>query len=513
MAKQISVAAIASSALARAARVLTTNPPVAAALAREVLKLQLENPDATLILAKALRAEGHFYGAIAALKPLSQSDAADIRILIELGGALDAIGETSRAGACYRRVLQRHPELANVWLVYGHVLKTLGKQREALAAYREAIARQPSLGEGYWSIANLKTVAFTPDEITAMREQLAKPELPPAERVNFEFALGKALEDVRDYADSFAHYERANALHRASHPYDHARTQGFFARLKATFTSELFAQHKGAGSPAHDPIFVVGMLRSGSTLVEQILASHSAVEATSELHHIAQLAHGLGPWEKQNGKRSYPEAVAALSPGELKALGERYLARAKQHRRLGRPYFIDKMPNNFVHIGFIQLILPHAKIIDVRRDPRACRWSCFTQHFARGMPYLYSLEDIERYYADYADLVAHYDAVLPERVYRVRYEDLVANPEAEIRRLLSHCGLPFEENCLAFHRTARAVHTPSSEQVRQPIFKDSLDRWRPYQPWLPPLRLGGNLACRTGVVRQATRTTFTRCGG
>jgi tetratricopeptide (TPR) repeat protein len=488
LAKEVPVAAIASSALVSAARVLTTNPPLAAALAREVLKLEPENPDAALILAKALRADGRFYDAITALKPLSQSDAADVRILLELGGVLAAIGETSRAGACHLRVLQRHPELAKIWLVYGHVLKTLGKQQEALAAYRKAIAREPSLGEGYWSIANLKTVRFKPDEIVAMRAQLAKPELSPAERVNFEFALGKALEDSCEYADSFAHYERANALHRASHAYDHTRTRDFFARLKATFTSELFALHRGLGSPAQDPIFVVGMLRSGSTLVEQILASHSAVEATSELHHIAQIAHGVGPWEKRKRKPGYPEAVTALVPDELKSLGEQYLARAKQHRRLGRLYFIDKMPNNFAHIGFIHLILPNAKIIDVRRDPRACGWSCFTQHFARGMPYLYSLEDIEQYYADYADLLAHYDAVLPERIYPLRYEDMVANPEAEIRRLLSYCGLQFEENCLAFHRTARAVHTPSSEQVRQPIFRAGLDRWRPYRSWLPPLR-------------------------
>jgi len=487
LAKDVSVAELVSAALANAARQLTSNPQFAAAQMREVLKLQPENLEAAIVLAKALRAQGRFHQAIEVLKPLAKADSADARVLLELGGSLGLTGDSGRAGACYLRVLRTQPELVKVWLVYGHALKALGRQEPALAAYREAIQRQPACGEAWWSIANLKTVRFSADDIAAMRAQLDSPELAPQDRVHFEFALAKALEDAGDHAEAFVHYERANALHRKSHPYDHARTRDFLARVKANSTPALVARHEGSGAQARDPIFIVGMLRSGSTLVEQILASHSAVEGTSELHHLAQIAHGLGSWEMQDDNPSYPEVLGELSAESLTALGEEYLSRAAQHRRLGRARFIDKMPNNFLHVGLIHLILPNAKIIDVRRDLRACGWSCFSQHFAGGLPYLYSLEDIRRYYDDYAGLMAHYDRVLPGRVHRVHYEELIADPERRIRELLDHCGLPFEPGCLDFHRNTRAVHTPSSEQVRQPISTEGLERWRRFEPWLAAL--------------------------
>ena len=487
MAKEVSAEAIASAALSNAARLLASNPGACAAQAREVLKLQPGNVKATLLLAKALRAQGRFHQAIEVLKPFAKPDTADARVLLELGGTLGLIGDSGRAGACYLRVLRKQPELAKVWLIYGHALKALGRLEPALAAYREAIRRQPSFGEAWWSIANLKTVRFTDDEIAAMRAQLDDRDLPPQDRVHFEFALAKALEDSGEFAHAFAQYERANALHRKSHPYDHARTRDFFARIKANSTPELFARHEGSGAQARDPIFIVGMLRSGSTLVEQILASHSAVEGTSELHHIAQIARALGSWETQENKPSYLEVLSELPAERLTALGGEYLSRAAQHRRLGRAYFIDKMPNNFLHIGLIHLILPNAKIVDVRRDLPACAWSCFSQHVAGGLPYLYSLEDIRRYYEDYVDLMAHYDRVLPGRIHRVHYEELIADPERGIRALLAHCGLPFERACLDFHRNRRPVHTPSSEQVRQPIFREGLEKWRHFEPWLGAL--------------------------
>jgi len=487
------VAAIAAGALANAARQLRSDPAAAAALARDALKLEPQNLDAALVLAKALGAQGRFHEAIEILKPFAAPDAADPRILVELGGVLGRIGDMDRAAASYFRVLRRQPELVKVWLVYGHALKALGLRDAALGAYREAIRQQPSFGEAYWSIADLKTVRYSDDEIAAMRAQAALPGLEAQNRVHFEFALGKAMEDAADFAGAFAHVARANALHRDAHPYDHVRTEAFFARLKAVMTPALFAGREGCGAPAQDPIFVVGMMRSGSTLVEQILASHSLVEGTGELHHIAQIAHGLGSWENSQTGRSYPEALAALEPQALKALGEQYLSRARQHRRLGRARFVDKMPNNFLHVGLIHLILPNAKIVDVRRDVRACGWSCFAQHFAGGMPYLYDLDDIRRYYEDYVALMAHVDRVLPGLVHRVQYEDLVAEPERRIREMLEHCGLPFEPGCLDFHRTARAIHTPSSEQVRRPIFREGLEKWRSFEPWLGALGGDGGM--------------------
>ncbi|HEX3675225.1 MAG TPA: sulfotransferase [Rhizomicrobium sp.] len=408
---------------------------------------------------------------------------------------LSQLGEYAQASQTYGRLLQEFPNQPKGWMSYGHTLKTLGRQQDSIEAYRRAIAQMPGLGEVYWSLANLKTFRFTDAEIATMRAQLERTDLAPDDRFHFEFALGKALEDAGDYAQSFAHYDAGNALRRKALPYRAGQTHLFAERLKAVFTLELFASRPGVGSPAPDPIFVVGLPRSGSTLIEQILASHSAVEGTMELHDVAHIARELGSWTPDADKPSYPEVTSTVPPERFRALGEDYLARTRIHRKLGRPFFIDKMPNNFLHAGLIQLMLPNAKIIDARRHPMGCCFSCFKQHFARGQSYTYGLEDLGRYYADYVGLMAHYDAVLPGRVHRVFYERMVADPETEIRRLLDYCGLAFEESCLKFYQNDRSVRTASSEQVRMPIFSDGLDQWRHYEPWLGPLKdaLGGVL--------------------
>jgi tetratricopeptide (TPR) repeat protein len=401
--------------------------------------------------------------------------------------ALMRAGDYDQAAEAYEAVLAVFPGLPLTWMGYGHVLKTLGRQAAAVQAYRRALALRPDLGEAWWSLANLKTVALSQADIAQMEGELAGPAVDEEDRFHLLFALGKAYEDARDDATAFQRYVDGNALRRTHLDYDADEISGHVARCKALFSTSFFAAHAGQGSPRPDPIFIVGLPRSGSTLIEQILASHSQVEGTQELPDIEIIADRLGGAARRPSEGVYPEILAALSAAELAALGEEYLRRSKLYRKTVAPIFIDKMPNNFAHIGLIQLILPNARIIDARRHPVGCCFSAFKQHFAIGQPFTYSLSDLARYYRDYVDLLAHFDAVLPGRVHRVIYEALVANPEAEVRRLLAYCGLPFEEGCLRFYENRRAVRTASSEQVRQPIFTDGAEHWRRFEPWLGPL--------------------------
>jgi tetratricopeptide (TPR) repeat protein len=403
------------------------------------------------------------------------------------GAALMRIGDDAAAAEAYEAVLAAMPGLALTWMAYGHALKTLGRQADAVAAYRESLRLRPGLGEAWWSLANLKTVALGPADIERMEGALEDPALDEEDRFHLLFALGKALEDAGAYELAFRRYEEANARRRAGLAYDPDEATLHVARCKALFSPSFFAGLAGRGSPRPDPIFIVGLPRSGSTLIEQILASHSQVEGTQELPDIDAMAARLGGHASRPSGGAYPEVLAALSAGELNALGEEYLQRTRVYRKTTAPIFIDKMPNNFAHIGLIHLILPNAKIVDARRHPMGCCFSAFKQHFASGQPFTYGLADLGRYYRDYVELMAHFDAVLPGRVHRVIYEQLVADPEAQVRRLLDYCGLPFEAGCLRFYENDRAVHTASSEQVRQPIFTDATDHWRRFQPWLGPL--------------------------
>jgi hypothetical protein len=334
-------------------------------------------------------------------------------------------------------------------------------------------------------LANLKTFRFTPAEVAEMRKQLANPTSTQENVAQLHFALGKALEDASEFPASFEQYAKGNAAQRQTVKYSSDNTTGLVRRSKAFFTAEFFRAREGAGCTAPDPIFIVGLTRSGSTLIEQILASHPEVEGTKELPIVSSLTAQV---RRERDDSSYPELLAQLSPGRLKQLGEDYIARTRVHRKLGRPHFIDKMPNNFLHVGFIHLVLPNAKIIDARRNPLACGFANFKQHFTQGVEWSYDLTEIGRYYRDYVDLMGHFDAVLPGRVHRVRYENLVANPEEETRALLEYCGLPFDPACLRFYENDRPVLTASAAQVRRPIFRDAVEQWRNYEPWLGPLK-------------------------
>ena len=402
--------------------------------------------------------------------------------------ALAQIGEYDAAIEGYQSVLAEHPLQPKGWMSLGHALKTVGRRDESIAAYRRSLEQQPDLGESWWSLANLKTLRFSDADIAAMQAQLARTDLAEDDRLHLHFALGKALEDQAQDAEAFAHYREGNALRRRALAYDAEETSAQLARSKSVFTADFFAGRAGWGCEAPDPIFVVGLPRSGSTLVEQILASHPEVEGTMELPDIASIARRLGGERRPGEAPAYPGMLADLGPEQLKALGEEYLERTRIQRKTGRPLFIDKMPNNFAHAGLIHLILPRAKIVDVRRHPLACGFSGFKQHFARGQGFTYDLTDLGRYYADYVALMAHFDAVLPGRVHRVIYERLVEHPEPQVRRLLAYCGLDFDPACLRFHETGRPVRTASSEQVRQPLNRDGLEQWRRFEPWLGPLK-------------------------
>jgi tetratricopeptide (TPR) repeat protein len=401
---------------------------------------------------------------------------------------LGRVGEYERSGQSYAQLLAEYPANAKLWLSYGHVLKTAGRQDDSIRAYRQGIAHDAAFGEAYWSLANLKTFRFDETDLAAMQTQLARPELDAESRLQFHFALGKAFEDSGDYARSFEHYAEGNALHRAAHPYDAELNSRRVARLKRIFTRDFFNERAGSGCDAADPIFIVGMPRSGSTLLEQILSSHSAVEGTNELPEIITMAKDLRAQADSGDIAAYAEVLAARSADELREMGERYMERTRIHRKTARPFFIDKMPNNFLHVGMIHAVLPNAKIIDARRHPLGCCFSNFKQYYARGQNFSYSLTDMGRFYRDYVDLMAHFDEVLPGRVHRVIYEQTVEDTEAEVRRLLTYCGLAFEPGCLRFFENERPVRTASAEQVRRPIYRDGVEQWRNYEPWLGPLR-------------------------
>ncbi|HEY2482657.1 MAG TPA: sulfotransferase [Caulobacteraceae bacterium] len=417
--------------------------------------------------------------AMAELEPLLRREPNTAAYRNLMAACLALTGEHEQAIAGYRALLEVFEGQPKIWLNLGHALRTVRRPAEAAAAYKRAIELAPGLGEAYWSLANLKVAAFTPAEEGAMTSQLAAPGLTREDRLHLHFALGKALEDRGQAQEAFAHYAAGARLRRQDETYEAETETALSRRSMRLFTKAFFADRAGVGAASDAPIFIVGLPRSGSTLVEQILASHSAVEGTMELPDIGYLAGAL---------KGYPQALTALDPAALAALGEAYLERTAIHRKLGRPHFIDKMPNNFHHVGFIHLILPGARIIDVRRHPMGACFSAFKQLFARGQGFTYDLADLGRYYRDYVALMAHFDQVLPGRVHRVIYEDLVEDTEAVVRRLLEHCGLPYEAACLEFHKNDRPVRTVSSEQVRQPIYRGGLDQWRSYSAKLAPLK-------------------------
>jgi tetratricopeptide (TPR) repeat protein len=418
----------------------------------------------------------------------------DNPLFLDLKAAASAkMGEFQAALECRQKLVEFFPDSAKLWVAYGHALRAVGQFQQCISAFRTAIELAPSLGDAYWSLANLKVFCFTGDEIDRMETQLARTDLSPDDRASLHYALGKALGDLQRWSKSFENYAKANAIVRLGASYDPDWTTSRVANLKARFTPEFFRSRMGSGCRASDPIFIIGMQRAGSTLVEQILASHSAIEGVGELTDIAYLSTQIS--DKDADSEEYWEALGKCDATFLEKLGERYLESTAPCRKLGRPYFTDKQPYNFWHLGLIQLILPNAKIIEVRRHPMGCCFSNFTHRYTTSSrPFTHRLSDLGRYYRDYVDLMVHFDRALPGKIYRVIYERLVEDPESEIRRLLDHLALPFETGCLEFYRNERELDSASSEQVRSPIFRDGVERWHRYEPWLGPLRTALGMA-------------------
>lgn len=443
--------------------------------------------------ATVLERTGRQVEALQQIERLLASDPANGYYRNLKAASLVGIGEYQQACELFEKLIEERPVHPKVWVSYGNVLRTLGRLNDAIGAYRRSIELQPGLGEPWWSLSNLKTYRFSDADVAAMQVQLSRKEAADEDRWLLHFALGKAFEDSAEYQSSFGHYSQANRLRRAQLRYRAEQTTRFVERSRRLFTAEFLRERAAAGCPAPDPIFIVGLPRSGSTLVEQILSSHSLVEGTMELSEITSMARRLSresptPEEEEEQSAGYPQVLATVGPEQWRALGEEYLSRTRVQRKTAAPFFIDKTPNNFLHVGLILLALPNAKIIDVRRYPLSTGFSVFKQHFARGQSFSYSLEDIGHFYRDYVELMAHFEQVMPGRVHRIHYESLVENTETEVRALLGYCQLAFEEGCLRFYENKRAVRTPSAEQVRRPIFREGLEQWRHFEPWLDPLK-------------------------
>ena len=422
---------------------------------------------------------------------LQRSDPENQTYRLAHANQLAGLGEYQQALLVYDDILKRNPQspLASprLWLSRGHALKTHGKVDEAINSYRHAYDLKPDFGDAYWSLANLKTYEFSDEELSLMGRLAADESVEQDDLAHLHFALGKALEDRHEYEASFLHYEQGNEIRRKQTRYEAGAMSARLKLQRWVCNETFFADRVGTGCDAHDPIFIVGLPRAGSTLLEQILASHSLVDGTLELHHVSSIAQKLDSRRRSRDAPRYPGTLGQLNLETFCTIGEQFIDETQVHRA-GAPHFIDKMPNNFRHIGLIHLILPNAKIIDARRDPMSCCFSGFKQLFASGQEFTYGLHEIGTYYQDYIELMKHWDSVLPGKVLRVHYDDVVNDLESEVHRILDYCELPFESACVEFHRNPRAVRTPSAEQVRQPIYRQALDQWENYEPWLSPLK-------------------------
>ena len=433
----------------------------------------------------ALRRRQNFTKALSEAEALHARDPNNPIFQSRLAIECIQMGEYKRGLTLFDQVLEKLPGDPASLTSRGHALKTKGAREEAEASYRAAIASKPDHGDAYYALANLKTYRFDDAQVDAMRQQAERPDLAFMDRVHISFALGKALEDAGEYEESFAFYEKGNSLKRAQTRYSADKMSEELVKQRAICTPEMFEKHAGSGNTAPDPIFILGLPRAGSTLLEQILASHSQIDGTLELPNILALAHRLRG--RKAGVSRYPEILYDLDAEQLAKFGADFIENTRIHRQ-GAPFFIDKMPNNFRHIGLIHLILPNAKIIDARRAPMDCCFSGFKQLFAEGQEFTYGLTEVGRYYSDYVDLMAHWDAVLPGKILRVQHEDVLDDQEGQTRRMLDFLELPFEEATLQFHKTDRAVRTASSEQVREPINRKGQGAWKPFEPYLDDLK-------------------------
>ena len=405
-------------------------------------------------------------------------------------------GEFDDALNVFDKILEKIPEDPVTLTSRGHALKTLGQREKSIDSYKRAIAKYPGHGEAHFSLSNLKLFKFSDQDIKLMEEQEQSDRVSHMSKIYFNFALGKAYEDKNLFDRAFQYYERGNLQKKAQSRYVASDLTAEFKDQEKVFTEKFIESHADTGCKASDPIFVVGLPRSGSTLLEQILASHSKVDGTMELPNVLSLAQKLRRGEKLSSQNHYPGILKEISPLTLKEYGETYIKDTRIHRGKA-PFFIDKMPNNFRHIGLISLILPNAKIIDARRHPMACCFSGFKQLFAEGQEFTYGLEEVGTYYKDYVNLMDHWDRVLPNKVFRVQYEDLVTNFDSIVEELLEFCGLDFEKSCVEFYKTDRSVRTPSSEQVRQPIYTSGIEQWKGFDKHLAPLKKSlGNILDR-----------------
>jgi tetratricopeptide (TPR) repeat protein len=450
----------------------------AEALLRRAIAIAPDFHQALANLGRVLVDNNKLVEAIETYERLVQLKPGDDDAWAGYGLALAQAGRVEEAERAYSKALEIEPEKPSVHMTRAHMLKTLGNQEEALKSYRKSIEYNPALGESYWSMANLKVFRFTDDEVAAMEQQVDAPGLKDESRVNFLFSLGKAYEDRKDYGKAWKYYHEGNELKRADVMYDAAENEALLKKIQGVFTKELFQAMEDAGCDAPDPIFIVGLPRTGSTLVEQILASHSQVEGTAELPNLGAIANGTGKYRPDG--LAYPETIATLTARDFESYGREYLKQVARHRVMGRPFFIDKMPNNFIHAGWIKLILPNAKIINTRRHPMNSLLGVYKQLFAKGQPFTYDMQELAEFYRCYINIMTHWHETLPGQVLDVHYEDTVTDLEGQVRRILDHCGLEFEESCLRFYETSRPVKTASSEQVRQPIYTSALGLWKKY---------------------------------
>ncbi|KPP83161.1 MAG: TPR domain protein [Oceanicaulis sp. HLUCCA04] len=455
-------------------------------LLKSALEFEPDNIQVRLDLIQVLRKRQKFAAALEQAQYLRDKDPANPVFLSHYAIEAMQTGHYKRALAAFDGVLKMLPGDPATLTSRGHALKTAGETEKAIASYKAAIASQPDHADAWYALANLKTYSFSDDELAAMQAADARDTLSHAQRIHLSFALGKAHEDRKDYENAFGAYARGNDLKRRQTRYTSDQMEEELEAQKAICTPDLFAAQSGKGHEDPAPIFIVGLPRAGSTLLEQILASHSQVDGTLELPNILSTAHSLRGRNRSDRTR-YPRILHELDAGALADMGRRFIEETAIHRK-GAPFFTDKMPNNFRHIALIKLILPNAKIIDARRHPMACCFSGFKQLFAEGQEFTYGLEEVGRYYRAYVDLMDHWDRVLPGEVLRVIHEDVVDDIEGQVRRILDFCGLPFEQACVDFHKTRREVRTASSEQVRQPLYRSGLEQWKAFEPFLDPLK-------------------------
>lgn len=436
-------------------------------------------------LGTARQEQDNLGGAVRAYEQVVRFDPNRPHGYVAIGTVKAMEGDHDAALAQFNKALEVHDGHFGALAGLGHVLKTVGNQEEAIASYRQCVEHNPDHGETWWSLANLKTFRFSDDDITIMRQRIENEALNIEQRANFEFALGKAYEDRNDYDRAFEFFAKGNANRRQRENYDPVQTTDLHDRFIETFGRDTLASHAGSGCQEKGPIFIVGLPRSGSTLIEQILSSHPDVEGTHELPDLGRVARSTG--QDRDDRIAYPAVVAHLGAEELVECGEDYLRLTRRHRSADRPCFTDKLPNNFVHVGFLSLILPNAKIINAKRHPLDSCLGSFKQLFARGQPFTYEQLELAEFYLDYQRLMDHWHEVLPGKVLDVQYEDVVDDLEGQVRRLLDYCELPWNDNCLRFYDNDRAVKTASSEQVRQPIYATSKHRWRNYEAHLAPM--------------------------